>query len=842
MKAAKFKVDPKVLGQPLGTAGSPTEKGWKVVTPDMWNFRTNQISDKIQTVEGYSDKDYYMDCTKVKLLCEIDREFPNASPAELHAELLDRYLETHTFVNRPGELIVGTWGGDQHALLFDAMSDNWFAFEEFYDYGKAYYWENGQKLKADEKLYNDVKQLCQRLNLVFAIKPYLNNMVYRIYTETGLRYWEIQGTTGFRANPDHEWYMKQGLRKLVDMMEQTIDRLEKESEEATGTEFVKIAHRIDDCRASVRSTESVIKWIKRHGEHAKNLAEHENDPKEKERLTRIASNCAWVAENPPRDFWEMMQLHWLSFMVHYLIEHTSHSVTFLPDRSWYPWFEKSVLLDKTISKERAADLIAMYFFKYHEVGLLAQLENFRKTGMGARDFSVLTIGGQKGDGTDSTNELTMMILDVIDGYRLHFPDVKVRWHNKFDKKNLERVVEIMRTGMGSPSLRNDNTAIPEMLHHYGSMTIEEARSWAVVGCNTPGVTINSKGSHRRAARTNNVLKTLELVLFNGVDPEPGFEWIHSIKTGDPSGFKDYDEFYQAWLTQWKWLIKTGLNLVNTVDEFFQQIIRRPFLSILYRRCVEEGYDIMHLDVPWLSFVGAPGWVDTIDSLTAIKYLIYDKKKYSMEQLIKALKVEWEGYEDMRQDFRNAPKFGNNDDYVDLVFSKATLDVTEIGRHIFDLRDEPAGFVNGLVVSHMYHLAPYTGAMPNGRKRGEALCDGGINPHAEFDKGGPWDRIASALKVDQSQFKAWIYNHKFDYTSVQGEGGLEKMVDFTRTGLEGGMDQIQYNLVSRDVLLDAQKHPEKYPLLAVRISGYSALFTSLPEYVQNSVIDRVDHEL
>ena len=197
---------------------------------------------------------------------------------------------------------------------------------------------------------------------------------------------------------------------------------------------------------------------------------------------------------------------------------------------------------------------------------------------------------------------------------------------------------------------------------------------------------------------------------------------------------------------------------------------------------------------------------------------------------------------MRQDFKDAPKFGNNHDYADELFGKAVYDVTEIGRQIKDLRNEPAGFINGLVVTHMYHLAPYTGALPNGRKRGDALCDGGINPHAEFDTGGPWDRMASALKIDQSQFKAWIYNQKFDYNTVAGESGLNKMIDYTLSGLEGGMDQLQYNLISREVLTDAKTSPEKYPFLAVRISGYSAYFTSLPEYVQDAVINRVDHEL
>ena len=264
--------------------------------------------------------------------------------------------------------------------------------------------------------------------------------------------------------------------------------------------------------------------------------------------------------------------------------------------------------------------------------------------------------------------------------------------------------------------------------------------------------------------------------------------------------------------------------------------------MLYRRCVEEGTDVMLLDVPWLSFNNAAGWVDTMDSLAGIKYWVYEKKKYTMDQLITALKAEWEGYDDMRQDFKDAPKFGNNDDFVDSLFDRAVKDCTELGKKMLDLRNEPAGLLQGIVITVMYHYAPYSAANANGRKRGDQLADGGINPHSEFDKGGPWDRLASAMKIDQSQFKAWVYNQKWDYNAVKGDAGLQKLIDYTMSGMEGGMDQMQYNLVSNELLLDAQKKPDNYPLLAVRISGFSAYFTSLPEFVQDAVIDRVSHEL
>ena len=846
MSESKYQVDPEKAGFELGKAGSPTPQGWGIVTQRSWHFRDKQIADKIQTVEGYSDPDYYMDCTKARIILEVYSASPWKSPGQLTAEVDKIYLENQNIDIRPNELLVGNWASDPHGIVFDPRSDLWFTFDEFYGYGKAYEFKDGKLHKIeDENFYNDMKKFCERWNLVYAIKPYIDPLQYDMYM-AGQRYWETPGTTGFRANPDHEWYMKQGLRKLIDMTKDTIKRLEEEAVQSTGNEFVKLRERIDDCHAMTIATEAVIAWIKRHADMASEMATKEKDPKERERLETIASNCSWVAENAPRTFSEMMQLFWLSFIAHGFIEHASHSVTFRPDQSWYSWYKKDVEEDKTLDRITAGEYVAAYFMKYHEQGLLVDAKSLRSTGLGTRDYSVVTVAGQTSDGADATNDLTMLILDVIDGYRLHFPDVKVRWHTKFNRNNMRRVVEVMRTGLGSPSLRNDVTAIPELMNHYnsarGGLTIEEARSWAVVGCNTPGVTINSRGASRRAARELNTIKSLEFTFFNGRDPEPEWNWVKSIETGDPAKFKDFEEFYQAWLKQYEWLLRTGMNLRNVCDEHYDKITRRPYLSTLYRRCVEDGVDVMLLDVPWLSFNDNPGWVDCIDALAGLKYLVYDKKKYTMEQLLEAMTADWEGFEDMRQEFKDAPKFGNNDDYVDSLFAKATNDVGAMGKHVLDNRNNPGGYMNALVLTWMYHLAAYSGAIPNGRKRGEPLCDGGINPHAEFDKGGAWDRLASAMKIDQSKFKAWIYNQKFDYSTVEGEAGLEKMVEFTMAGLEGGMDQLQYNLQSRDMLRDAQKNPEKYPYLSVRISGYSAYFTSLPEYVQNAVIDRVDHEL
>jgi len=248
-------------------------------------------------------------------------------------------------------------------------------------------------------------------------------------------------------------------------------------------------------------------------------------------------------------------------MVNYCIETPCATLTFLPDRVFWKWYERDVVKDKSLSRLQAADILACYAAKFHEIGgTTARFGGLEKAGQGTRDWSVITIGGQLGDGSDATNDLTMLILDVWDGYRFHFPDIKFRWFTKTKKANMRRLVEVMRSGMGTPSIRNDEVALVSMLDHYRDLTLEEARSWGVVGCNTPGPTINSKGACRRDAFYPNITKAVEFTLFNGKDPEKGYEWFNSMETGDPTQFKDFEEFYQAWLKQWEWVVSTEVNL------------------------------------------------------------------------------------------------------------------------------------------------------------------------------------------------------------------------------------------------------------------------------------------
>ncbi len=845
---SNFHMDPVEAGVNLECSGMPTTKGWEQVTPEMWKFRWS-VADKIQTAEPdfFKDKDWYIDATKASLLTDLYESNPDMHPSDLAADALVNYLDGQKLTFRPYDMLLGLHSSDQHGILFDLLGQPWTQFaraRELAGNEKICIWEGDQKVVVDDEHYARLEKLAGAYNTVFKVKPDFTEDEFRMYycPEAPGRYFEPVGSTGMRSNPDNQWYLSLGLKKLGELKHESMLRFEEDLKSASGEEAKALEEKILNCKATIRTVEGVSRWIKRHATEAREALDDMPDDKAREILEQAADNCEWVAENAPRTFWEAMQLYWSCFMATYSIECTCATLTFLPDRIFWKWYEQDVVKDKSMSRLQAGELMACYASKFCEIGgMTGRFGGLEKAGQGTRDFSTITIGGQLGDGSDAVNDLSMLILDVWDGYRFHYPDVKFRWCTRTKKHHFKRLIEVMRSGMGSPSIRNDEVVIPSMMDHSRGMTLEEAREWAIVGCNTPGTTIHSQGACRRDALYPQITKSIEFVLFNGRDPEAGFEWVKSVETGDPTQLKDFEAFYQAWIEQWTWIVSTEIRLRNRVYRKLGETLRRPFVSALYKGCLETGNDIMKLDMPRLSFQSIVGWVDTIDSLISVKHCVYTEKKYTIAQLVEAISADWIGYDDMRKDFQDAPKFGNDDDFADDIMIRATSDTTDIARTLKDERGDPV-FLNALPVSMMFMAAPFIGALPNGRKRGEALCDGGLNPQAEYDQAGPWARMNSAMKIDQTKFKAYIFNQKFDYNTVAGEKGLEKLIDFSMAGLNGGMSQLQYNFLSREALCDAQTSPEKYPFMSVRVSGYTAFFVGLPDFMQDAIISRVDHPL
>jgi len=511
------------------------------------------------------------------------------------------------------------------------------------------------------------------------------------------------------------------------------------------------------------------------------------------------------------------------------------------------------LIDRTLPREKALELVENFLLLVDELGQPRGLES-RRSLQGGNMLSTYTIGGVKSNGNDACNELTMLILDAYDDLRLNHPDTKFRWHPKVNPKVWRRVCEVIRSGLGHPAVINDQVGIPHLMGHYG-FTLEEARSLATIGCLSQGVTLRW-GASRRNAWSLDMAKYLELALNNGVDPVPlniekdymrgGIAGRHESQqigpqTGNAATFSSFEEVCEAFRRQAVYFFQKAAHIKTLGEHVNTMLLKRPFVSCLFHRSLDACRDIMDAPTKGMPFINTVGMVDVADSLISLKKLVFEDKKFTMEEVVKALQANWEGYEEMRQEFINAPKLGNDDDFADEIAKRIYAMVAEEISKYTDIHGAHPAPVT-LPLTYVFSLAPHVGALPNGRKLGDYLADGGVNPHAGYDRNGPMAAVLSGSTIDSLKWKANIFNQKLTPSSVEGEAGLRKFQNYIETAMNLGLQEIQFNVVDAATLREAQKHPEQYQNLVVRVSGYNARFVDLNKFVQDAIVERTEHVL
>lgn len=776
----------------------------------------------------------YLSINRTRHFTESWKETEGEPQSIRRAKAFANALDKMPIFIRPDELIVGFYAEDPHALPVCIESVIPEVIEGFI---------NNNRVKEEEiEEWKEYVEYWRHRNVATTVKGLLTEEELKLASSENTYMEVLPGEYTSRAQVEHDLYLEKGLNGILDIIKEKLSKLEQGREEnAGGTEAVKILEKIIDLKAMIISAEAVIRWANRYSNLAKEMAQKETDNQRKKELENIAEICAWVPANPARTFWEAIQSHWLCSLAYQIIENLSHGTSMRLDVAFQKWYEKDVVEDKILPREKALEIMEDLLVKVDELG--RPLPLWRRTALqGANFLATYTIAGVKPeDGTDASSELTSLILDAIDELKLNHPDFKFRWHPRINPKVFKRCLEVVRNGLGQPSVKNDPVIIEGLMNHYG-FSLEEARSWSVVGCISPAPTIN-QGRARRDALGTTPAKWLELALYNGVEPvyTPRIGQQVGLSTGDPAQFKDFDELFEAFRKQYAYSLKVALRVKTISEHYSNLMIKRPFLSCLYRRSLDSCRDITDTPEKGMPWANDPGKVDAVDSLIAMKKLVFDDKKYTMEQVIKALKADWVGYEVMRQEFINAPKFGNNDDYADEVAKRTYTMIADEMSKVKDINNA-SPMPSGLVVTRMWLLADKTGALPNGRKFGDPLADGGINPHAGYDKNGPMAAIVSASKIDATKQKANIFNQKLSPSSIAGENGLAKFYDYVTATMNLGLDMVQYNIVDSKTLKDAQKHPEKYPDLVVRVSGYNANFNELDKFVQDAVIERTQHNL
>jgi pyruvate-formate lyase len=793
-------------------------------------------------------KPVYLSILRSRAYTEVWKETEGEPLPIRRAKAFARYLDTVPIFIRPHTLIVGFYAEDPGAfpVCLEYMDPNLI---------KSYI---GAGLVKEEEIteWHQYLDYWDKRNS----DPYFRNLLTPEedkLSRSNRRYMEVlSGRMSSRTQADSDLYLDISLNKIIEMLHQKLDVLYKEKDRCVdGPEGIEIVLKINDVKAMLISAEACLRWTSRYSQLAKTMAEEEKDPVRKEELLQLSEICSWVPGNPPRSFWEALQSHWFTFLAYQAMEELCQGTGIRLDQVFWPWYEKDVLINKTLSREKALELVENFLLLVDELGQPRGLES-RRSLQGGNMLSTYTIGGVKPeDGSDACNELTLLILDAYDDLRLNHPDTKFRWHPKVNPKVWRRVVEVIRSGLGHPAVVNDLVGIPCLMEHDG-FTLEEARSLATIGCLAQGVTLRW-GACRRNVFSVNIAKYLELALNNGVDPVPldierdymgmvikGQDKKQQVgpRTGDAATFTTFEEVFEAFRRQVAYFYQKAAH-IKTLGEYVNTMfLKRPFASCFFHRSLDACRDVMDAPTKPSAQVNNVGMVDAADSLISLKKLVFVDKKYTIEEVVKALNANWEGYEEMRRDFINAPKIGNDDDFADEVAKQTYAMIVEELSKVTEIHG--IRFMAGtLPLTYIFSLAPHVGALPNGRKRGDYLADGGISPYAGYDKSGPMAAVLSGSNiVDSLKWRNNIFNQKLTPSSVKGEAGLRKFQNYIETAMHLGLQEIQFNIVDAATLREAQKHPEQYKDLVVRVSGYNARFNDLNEFVQEAIIERTEHAL
>jgi formate C-acetyltransferase len=446
---------------------------------------------------------------------------------------------------------------------------------------------------------------------------------------------------------------------------------------------------------------------------------------------------------------------------------------------------------------------------------------------------LINIGGVKADGSDGVNELSYMILDVVDEMRLVQPGSMVQISKETPDLFLKRAIKIIRTGFGQPSVFNTDMIIQE-LRRQGKK-IEDARNGGASGCVESG----SFGKECYILTGYfNLAKILEITLNNGVDPRTGRKI--GLETGSPSEFRRFNELLDAFKQQLSYFIDVKIKGNHIVERLYAERLPVPFLSLFIDDCIANGKDYNDGGARYnTSYIQGVGLGTVTDSLVALKYHVYDNKTTTMDQLLEALRADFDGYEILRQRLLNkTPKYGNDEDYADEIM----MAVFEVYFKEIDGKPNMKGGryrINLLPTTVHIYFGKLVGATSDGRKAAEPLSEG-VSPVQGADKKGPTAVIKSVAKIDQVKTGGTLLNQKFSPQTLAEEEGIEKISHLIRTYFKLGGHHIQFNVVNSAMLRDAQKLPEKYRDLIVRVAGYSDYFVNLNVDLQNEIITRTEH--
>ncbi|HHW03363.1 MAG TPA: glycyl radical protein [Thermoanaerobacterales bacterium] len=626
-----------------------------------------------------------------------------------------------------------------------------------------------------------------------------------------------------------ERIFKKGLLEIKDEIKQKMQELKPSDPE--------YFDKMEELKAMDIAADAMLIYAERYAKKLEKMAEDENDMERKKELEEMAKICRRVPAHAPESFWEALQHYWF---VHVgVVYETNPWDSYNPgrmDQHLYPFYEKDVA-EGNLTRERAKELLEAFWIKINNQPAVPKVGVTAEESFTYNDFTKINIGGLKEDGSDGVNEVSYLLLEVLDEVRTLQPNTAVLISDKNPERFLLKALKVVGPGFGEPPFFNFDGAIVKMLRQ--GKKLEDARTAGVSGCVETGAF--GKEAYILTGYFN-LPKILEITLNNGIDPQSGKKL--GIETGDPKNFKTFDELWEAFIRQIKHFIDIKMKGNDIIETLFAKYMPVPFLSLWTDDCVKKARDYnaggTRYNTQYIQMVG----LGTVTySLTTIKYHVFDRKTISMDELLEALKQNFEEkYEMMRQIILNkTPRYGEDDDYTDEIAKKIVDSLVEM---IESYPPSPIRKASKRVyflptTAHVY-FGKVTGATPDGRKAGFPVSEG-ISPVQGSDRKGIAAVFRSVSKCDWDKTGGALLNQKLTPDLLEGEENLKKLAQLIKTFFNMGGHHVQFNVVSVDLLREAQKRPKDFQDLMVRVAGYSDYFVNLPKGLQEEIIARTEHK-
>ena len=761
---------------------------------------------------------------RARAITKIAKENPGMPKILLRAKCFKHCCETAPLVIQNDELIVGAPCGAPRAGAFSPdIAWRWLADELE---------TIGTRSQDPFFISEEDKKIMREELFPFWAGKSVDEHCEDQYREAGL--WELSGESfvsdcsyhavngGGDSNPGYD----------VILMNKGMLDVQREANEQLATLDYKNPEDIEKIyfyKSLIDTAEGIMIYARRLSEYAAQLAQQETNPQRKAELMKISEVNARVPAHKPTTFWEAIQSVWTIESLLVVEENQTGMSIGRVDQYMYPYYKADLEAGRMTDYE-AFDLAGCMLIKMSEMMWITS-EGGSKFFAGYQPFVNMCVGGVTRDGLDATNDLTYLLMDAVRHVKVYQPSLATRVHNKSPQKYLQKIIEVIRAGMGFPAIHFDDTHIKMMLAK--GVSIEDARDYCLMGCVEP------QKSGRLYQWTSTAYTQwpicIELVLNHGVPLWYGKQVTPD--SGDLSSFQTFEQFEEAVKAQIKYVTEKSSIATVISQRVHKELAPKPLMSIMYEGCMESGRDVaaggaMYNFGPGVIWSGLATYAD---SMAAIKKLVFDEKKYTLQQLNEALKADFVGYDQIKADCLAAPKFGNDDDYADLIAADL-VQFTEAEHRKFKTLYSVLSH-GTLSISNNTPFGQLTGASAGGRPAWQPLSDG-ISPSHGADFKGPTAIIKSVSKMPNDSMNiGMVHNFKIMSGLLDTPQGEEGIITLIRTASMLGNGEMQFNYLDNDVLLDAQQRPEDYRDLVVRVAGYSAFFVELCKDVQDEIISR-----